>query len=184
MKEHHISSKLKRKLKDWHNSVPPEENLGIEMLEILYSYYLLQGASLEEGSDNALDNLRRVRFVQLLINDIILRLCKFRDDSSMSLSFIQVTKALRKRVVKKERVDGIEAEIRKYNLLTQNLENHRNTYIAHLSKRARTHLKPTVEISDAVTLALQITDRLCGRKNSYKVLDIDLRQVLSSETAR
>jgi len=58
------------------------------------------------------------------------------------------------------------------------MENHRNAYIAHLSKRDRNHLKPTSEMFDAINLALQITNQFCGEKNSYHVLNVDLRGVI------
>ena len=164
-------------------SIPPEQGLGIEMLEILHSYYLLQTLSDPAESDNALENMKRMKFIQLLADDIILRLCKFRDDNSMSLSFVQVVKALRKRVAKRGRVDGIETQIKEYKRLTHNLENHRNAYIAHLSKRDRNHLRPTLEIVKAILLALDITDKLSGDENSYRLFDIDLRRAVSETPA-
>ena len=156
--------------------ISEEQSLGVEMLDLLYSYYLLKSLSAEPESHDALGNMRRIKMAQLLTNDIILRLCKFRDDDSRSLSFDQVYKALRKREAKKERVDGLEPIIKKYRSLTRNLENHRDAYIAHLSKRDRSHLRPPVELADAIGLALTITDKLGGGKNSYKVLGLDLRQ--------
>jgi hypothetical protein len=148
------------------------------MLETLYSYYLLRAVSSEIESSDALTNMRTIKFVQLLTNDIILRLCKFRDDNSMSLSFDQVNKVLRKRAAKKERLDSIESKIKEYRRLTHNMENHRNAYIAHLSKRDRNHLKTPLEMFEAIKLALQITDQLCGGENSYRVLNVDLRGMM------
>jgi hypothetical protein len=63
------------------------------------------------------------------------------------------------------------------------MENHRNAYIAHLSKRDRNHLKPTFEMFDAIKLALQIEDQLCDEKNSYQVLNVDLRGAIFGDTA-
>ena len=153
------------------------------MLEILYSHYLLKSVFEEPESDDALSNMRRIRIAQLLANDIILRLCKFRNDDSRSLSFVQVLKALRKREATQNRVDGLENMIKDYRRITRNLESHRDAYIAHLSKQDRSHLKPTVEVVTAIGLALEITDRLCGEKNSYRVFDLDLRQGSFGETA-
>jgi hypothetical protein len=164
------------------NSIAGEQSLGVEMLEILYSYYLLKSLSQEPESNDPLSNMRRMKITQLLTNDIILRLCKFRDNDSRSLSFDQVNKALRKREAKRNRVAGLEDMIKEYRSLTLNLENHRNAYIAHLSKRDSDHLKPMVELANAIGLALKITDRLCGVKNSFKVLDLDLRQDQFGET--
>ena len=78
--------------------------------------------SSETESSDALTNIRRMKFAQLLTNDIILSLSKFRDDNSMSFSFDQVNKALRKRAAKKERLDGIENKIKEYKRLTHNME--------------------------------------------------------------
>ena len=158
------------------HTIAEEQSLGIEMLEILYSYYLLKSLSYELESDDALDNMRRMKMVQLLTNDIILRLCKFRDHDSRSLSFEQVYKTLRKREAKKNRVDGLETIISEYRSRTNNLENHRNAYIAHLAKRDRNHLKAPVDLVAIIGRALTIIDQLCGGKNSYKILNLDLRQ--------
>lgn len=164
-------------------TIAGEQSLGLEMLETLYSYYLLRAVPSETESSDALTNMRMMKFAQLLTNEIILRLCKFRDDNSMSISFDQVNKVLRKRAAKKERLDGIENKIKEYKRLTHNMENHRNAYIAHLSKRDRNHLKPPFEMFDAINLALQITDQLCGEKVSYPVLNVDLRGPIFGETS-
>ena len=83
------------------------------MLDLLYSHYLLKSVSVEPESEDALGNMRRIKMAQLLTNDIILRLCKFRDDDSRSLSFDRVYKALRKREAKKEQVEGLEPIIKR-----------------------------------------------------------------------
>jgi hypothetical protein len=74
-------------------SIAGEQSLGLEMLETLYSYYLLRTVSSEPEANDALINMRRMKFVQLLTNDIILRLCKFRDDNSMSASMALKTRS-------------------------------------------------------------------------------------------
>src|SRR6266851_9422648 len=146
--------------------------LCVEMSEILFDFYLLR--SLSPDSNDPLENLKAIRFVQLLINDITLRLCKFRDDDTRSLSFDQVYKVLRKRSASADRVTGLEQEIARYRQLTKNLESHRDAHIAHLSKRGRWHLKPLVEIHDSIRMAVTITDKLSAGPNTYKLLDIDL----------
>ncbi|MCB9106563.1 MAG: hypothetical protein H6633_20305 [Anaerolineales bacterium] len=173
-----LDKKVKRELKDSHKAILPIQYLSVEILDILWSYYLLQTLPYELDSDDRLENLRTLKFIELLIGDIILRLCKFRDNDSRSLSFEQAIKDLRKRSATKGRVEGLEPVIKKYKVTTQNIENHRNSYIAHLSKRDRTHLKPTSEIYEAIQLAVQIVDTLSGEQNSYSIEGIDLRKTV------
>jgi hypothetical protein len=166
-------SKAYRLLRTMHESVPVETRLCSEVLELLWSCYLWKTVSID--SEDALENMKALKFVQLLVNDIILRLCKFRETDARSLSFDQVFKELRKRAASKDRVTGLETELKEYRRRTINLENHRDTYIAHLSKRDHTHLDPPVEILDTIRLAVRISDILAGSRNAYKVLNIDLR---------
>lgn len=171
-----MGKEVKQKLKDSHKAVSPVQRLSLEVLEGLWSYYLLQTLPSELDSDDTLKNLRTLKFIDLLIGDIILRLCKFRDGDSRSLSFEQVVKNLRKRSATKGRVEDLESLIKTYKATTQNIENYRNAYIAHLSKCDRTHLKPTSEIYEAIQLAVRITDELSGKQNSYSIEGIDLRK--------
>src|SRR5205814_9173040 len=103
--------------------------------------------------DTTYENMRELKFVQLLINDLILGLCKLRDDNSNSFCFPQVLKMLRKRAASKDLVVNLEPEIKRYNLITHNLEIHRNTYIAHLAKRGTSHLKPPSGILEGIYLS-------------------------------
>jgi hypothetical protein len=173
-----MGGNVKRMMNNSHKAVPPMKHLLMEVLEILWSCYLWQMLPYELESDDPIKNLRASKFNELLISDIILRLCKFRDDDSRSLSFEQVVKNLRKRSVTKNRVEDIEPLIKEYKTITQNIENHRNTYIAHLAKRDRTHLKPPSEIYEAIRLAVNITDKLSGDQNAYSIEGTDLRKAV------
>jgi hypothetical protein len=164
------------------NNLSMEARLCVEVLEILLSFYFLQRLPDEAESDDLHENMKRLRFAQLLINDVILRLCKLREDNPNSICFPQVLKTLRKRAACKERAELLQPEVKRYNILTQNLETHRNSYIAHLSKRGTSHLKPLTEMFEAVTLAVQITDALSDEQNSYKFLDVDIREAVLRET--
>ncbi len=177
------STKLKRDMKTRHKTVPVEQRLGLEMLAILWSYYLLRKLPLKIQSDDALENLEKLKFTELLISDLILRLCKLREDNTNSISFVQVLKALRKRVATKDRVVSMETEIKRFTTLTRTLMERRNSYIAHLAKQGHSHLKPMNEMSEVIGLALKITDTLCGENNSYKILNIDLRHAFSRGAA-
>jgi hypothetical protein len=169
-------------LKKHTNDLTMEGHLGLEISEILWSFYLLQKLPAEPESDDAYENMKRLRFAQLLINDVILRLCKLREDNPNSICFPQVLKTLKKRVASKERAELLKTEVKRYTTLTQNLERHRNTYIAHLSKKGKGHLKPPTQMLEAVTLAVRITDVLSGGKNSYRFLDVDIRKTVLRET--
>ena len=133
------------------------------------------------NSDNALESFRTLKFSQLLCDDIILRLCKFSDGDSRSLSFEQAAKELRKRPATRDRVEDIEPLIKEYKTTTQSIRNHRNTRIAHLAKSDRTHLKPPTEIREAIQLALQIIDQLSGDQNEYRIEGIELRDAMLSD---
>ncbi len=174
-----MGENVRRMIEDSHKAIPPVKHLIMEVLEILWSYYLWQTLSSKVDSDDPIENLRALKFNELLLADIILRLCKFKDGDSRSLSFEQVVKNLKKHSATKERVEGIEPLIKKYKTTTLNIENHRNTYIAHHAKRDRTHLKPPSEIYYAIQLAVQITDKLSGDQNAYNIMGTDLRKAIS-----
>lgn len=175
------SNKLKRKLAADHISVSWESHLCCEILEILLAYYFLKQQS--PNYDDSLSNLGVLKFMQLLHNDIILRLCKFRDKDSRSISFEQVKKKLEKKTENKNRYPHLDKMIKKYRELTINLENHRNSYIAHLSKSDKVHLKPTTEILTAIKMAVKIADDLVGAKNNFRVENIDLRVEILGDSA-
>ena len=180
-----MDKKAKQVIEKSHNAISPVQHLSLEMLEILWSYYLLQALPSTLDSDDPLENLRTLKFIVLLQGDIILRLCKFRDNDSRSLSFEQVVKDLRTRPATKDRVDGLEPLIKKYRAITQNIENHRDTYIAHCSKRDRTHLKPQIEIYEVIRLAVQITDLLSEKGYSVARRTVaKYREQLNIPTAR
>jgi len=173
-----ISKKLKRQLKENSAKISPQANLALEALDLLVSFYFFKGKI--PDSDNIIENFETMKFVQLLHNDIILRLYKFADDDSRSWSFAQVLKKIRKRSDIKISEEEISIKIKKYRELIRNIENHRNVYIAHLSKRDRTFLKPP-DLFPLIKMTIEILDDLSGEKNTYKFSDIDLRQELFGE---
>jgi len=144
------------------------------MLGVLWALYLTRTIRL--GGGVALENLRELKFLDLLNRDIILRLCKLRDDDSRNLSFQQVWKSERKRSTRLAALDGVEVQIRRFGKLTQNLERHRSNYVAHLAKHAPDDLSPAFEITEATLLALTIVDRLLGERCEYTIEGIDLRE--------
>lgn len=156
------------------------EKLGFEILELLWSYYLLRQET--KVSDDPVLNLRSMKIIQLLQNDIILRLCKFRDKDSRSLSFDQLLKQ-EKKSNNNSRLKTLTDQVKKYRDLTKNIENHREAYVAHLSKRGNEHLKPLAELQGAIKLALDLTDCFWGEENQYEIGGVDLRIALNKNNA-
>lgn len=150
-----------------------EALLTVELSEILWDFYLLKQPIAE--SDSIVENMTQLRFKDLLIASLILRLCKLRDTDTRSLSFDQTIKSLRKRAASASRVVGLEPQVKQYRKLTENLEKHRDIRIAHLAKTGRGRLKPIVEIGDAVRLAVKIVDIISGFPVGYSAFGIDLR---------
>lgn len=151
-----------------------------ELLELLCTCYFRRMHPLPDY-DDPVKNMECLKIHDLFMNDIILRLCKFRDTDSRSISFEQVLKQHRKRL-DTNTYEEIKQLILKYRALTKNIEAHRDTRIAHLAKRDTTHLKPPFEMEEAVRMAIDIGDRFAGNREEYKLLDIDLcRAVLSDK---
>lgn len=119
--------------------------------------------------------MKTMKLIRLLADDIILRLNKLRDKRRDCLGFSQVARALER---------DINAKLAQFETITENLNAHRNTYIAHQSKGSREHLSPPVEMLEAIRLAVEIGDDLSGDRNQYKMLETDLRaEVLGGQTA-
>ena len=155
--------------------------LGLELLDILWEYLLLQDHL--PPVDDPFENLKRVTMAQLLTGDIVLRLCKFRDADTRSLGFEQVVKELRKRPALHDRVAGIEPLLKEYRHLTTNLQRHRDTYVAHVSKDDRRALKPLLEIRKSIQLAVTVVDQLVGEPCKYDVQGKDLRREVTDGAA-
>ncbi len=114
----------------------------------------------------------------VLLQDVILRLCKFDDDDPRSWSFDQVAKKLRKRKDTEKRVEGVEDLLKVYRKEIAHLtEQHRNNYIAHLTKTPPGKDKQPKPISAAVSRALQIIDKFSGKRVEFIEQDgkMDLR---------
>lgn len=90
-----ISPRLKHRLKKAHRDIPIQQRLCLEVLELLSSCFVKDRPPMPEF-DDSLKNLESVKIHLLAQNDIILRLCKFRDTDPRSVSFDQVLKARRR----------------------------------------------------------------------------------------
>jgi HEPN superfamily AbiU2-like protein len=154
--------------------IPREKQLGLEVLDLLWSYSLLQSWSMADT--DCLVQMKSVTLIRLLSDDIILRLCKLRDDDTRSISLSQVVKHLRKRADSADRAAAVERRLAEYRRLTENLERHRDTYIAHRSKRDKEYLRPPVEMLDAIRLAVALVDELSGMPERYEICGVDLRR--------
>lgn len=144
----------------------------MEILEILSSLYFLKRELPE--SEQALENFRTLRFIRLLHDDIVLRLSKLAEDDARSWSFSQAFKTLRKRSSHSFVDANVDRQIGEFRGLIRPIRDHRDSYIAHHSKRDRTYLKP-LELLPAIRLAVEITNALAGEPVSYRLGEIDLR---------
>lgn len=173
-----IGKNVKKQIKDAHASVTPEQEISFEIMEILESFYFFKREFPE--SEEWLENLRTLRFISLLHNDIIMRLCKLVDDDSRSWSFDQTRRKLRKRSNHLFDDSELESRIKDFRSLVRPLREHRDAYIAHHAKRARTHLRP-LDLLPVIRLAVEISDKLSAEKNGYRISDIDLRADVLNE---
>lgn len=152
------------------------QRLGTEMLELLWSYHLF----IEESNfftiegPTYLDALKRMTYISLLTQDIVLRLCKLDDKPKESWSFERVAKNLGK-------WEATKAKVKKYQEEISNLkEHHRNAFMAHLPRVRPENFKPAFNIADAIQQALAIYDQLSGERSTFMINDggdssVDLR---------
>jgi hypothetical protein len=152
------------------------KRIGIEILELLWSYYLLKHE--QPVTDDAISNMRSMKIIQLLTNDIILRLCKFRDKDSRSSSFNQLLKQ-EKKSNDQSQIATLSGKVKQFREITKNIERHRNSYVAHLSKMGNEHLSPLAELKEAINLAVELADLFSKEKNQYTIEGIDLRRMLN-----
>ena len=168
-----IGKNVRRYIKENHAQVSPDQEISLEILEILQSFYFLKRE--RPDSDDVLENLRTLRCIRLLHDDVVLRLSKLAEDDPRSWSFIQAFKKLRKRSAHTFVDATIDRQIKKFRDLIRPIRDHRDSYIAHHSKRDRTHLKPP-QLLTAIRLAVEFTDALAELEVSYWLDDIDLRK--------
>jgi hypothetical protein len=159
-------------------TLEPVHRLGVEALEILVSAHYFAEVARTPPSDDADVNLRNIKFVQLLLNDIVLRLVKYRDDDNRNWSFREVAKYLSKRKAYAARATEASAAIAKFVQRTKRLEDFRNRAIAHLTKQGPVGVSLPPDVTDAIRLALDIVDTLSGERNQYTLGAISLREVV------
>lgn len=167
-----IGRNARRLIKAAHDRVRPDQELASEIREVLCSFYFLKRELPE--SKVVLENLRTLHFIRLLHDDIVLRLSKLAEDDARSWSFRQAFKKLSKRSAHSFSDADVDRQIRQFHNLVRPIRDHRDSYIAHRSKRDRAHLK-LPELLPAIRLAVEITDALAGEPVSYRLEEIDLR---------
>ena len=161
--------------------VQPINRLGVELLDILLSCYLLRFPP--EPSTDSLAQLRELKVISLLSNDVILRLGKFRDDDNRSWSFTQAAKALRKKSSTSRLAAAAEPIIEEFLQCTKRLEDYRNLSVAHIAKRGAGHLQPLTDLYRIVGIAVRVVDELSGGKQLYTAFEINLREQVLGEAA-
>lgn len=154
----------------------PIYRLGVEILEILLALHFLKT---QKYSDSTLENHRETKITALLVNDIVIRLGKFRDDDNRTWNFREVAKYLGKRVESASRSAVAKPFIDTFIQRTKHLAEIRNLAVAHLPKRGSNHLKPLTELRELIGLAVEIVDVLAGEECSYIIETIDLRAAIA-----
>ncbi len=158
------------------------DRLGIELLEIMLSVYLLRNPA--AVGEDYLSQMRSTKVVALLVNDIIVRLGKFREDDNRNWGFREVAKLLGKRTSTASHAVAAAPAIDEFMQGSKRLEDYRNLAVAHLPKRGAAHLHPLTELYRLVALAVRIVDTLAGEKNAYRFGEVDLRkEVMGDEDA-
>ncbi len=162
----------------------PAVRLAAEMLELLVAaHYLSELGTMPLGEDVSA-NLRNVKLCQLLINDVVMRLCKFRDDDNRNWGFREVEKYMLKRSQLIDRATQAREPIKRFLASTRNLEAYRSQAIAHLAKQGASGIKFSTDLRNAVGLAVAVVDALSGKTLQYSLLTVDLRHtILSSSDA-
>jgi hypothetical protein len=176
--DYKIGKGTKRLIQEANAHVKPESHLALEVLELLTSLYFLRQPFRE--SNDLIENLRILHLMRLLQDDIALRLCKFTDDDTRSWSFEQAHKKIRKRHGNEDTTKQYLALRDQYRDAMRPIEEHRNSYIAHRSKRDRSHLK-LLDFREATRLAVEIVDVFAGQRCSYLLNNIDLRREILAD---
>ncbi len=143
-----------------------------EILELLISYYFLKEIKVE--SDVPIENLKSLKLISLLTDDIILGLCKLGDADNRTASFFSQFNS----IVHPTRNDELGVRITHYVQRTKGLRRHQNWRIAHLSSEDRGKPTPLIELFDLVREAVEIWDVMSGDVKEYRLLEIDLREAV------
>lgn len=167
-----MGSRVKSQIKDVHARVTPDEHIGLVLLGMLKSYHYLLCE--RPDSDNAHGNMKLIHFIELLHDDIALRLCNLAEDKSRSWGFAQAFKKLRKRSNIDLDEDRISRKIKEYRELIRPIRERRDNRIAHYSKRDPSYWRPA-DIRTAIQMAVEIGDLLARETVEYHLLGLDLR---------
>jgi hypothetical protein len=150
--------------------------LGLEVLDILWSCYVLKHHSLEPQDE--LDAMRRLKILQVLTNDVLLRLAKLGEANRGSWNFAQVAKR-----TKRGDTPRVAQQIKHYRDLIQSIAQLRNSRIAHRAQEFQAGSPPPLEMWSAVGVAVSLLDELSGERVAYHIGGIDLRNAVLGEAA-
>jgi hypothetical protein len=156
--------------------------LGLEMLEILYGMAVLVATAPDTKS--AGENMRRLKIIQVLYDDIVIRLCKFTDTDRKSNGGIPLISRLRKSGhVDNARLKAATEALDRLRAVMPKLESYRHTRLAHLTQGAKP-TAPHPPLLDAIREAVAFLDALQGGPVKYRVgADDDLRAIVFGEKA-
>jgi hypothetical protein len=154
-------------------STDEERDLAIQVLEILWTAYLMRHHTM--GAEDPIEAMRRLKVAELLFNDLVLGLCKLRDPDTRSASLHRALRVVRQRGLEPERAVAIKKRIAEYGRSVRNLVDLRNKLIAHRQVGTWWKLEMGTDIGQAIRLAVEITDDMLGEAVSYTVIGLDLR---------
>ena len=161
--------------------IAPKDKLGLEILEILYSKLLLK--ELMPDSESPPDNLRTMKLVHTLHDDIVLRLCKLTDRSRGSLGARTIFRKQLRFSKNPQHAQQFKRALDQLESFTVRLEPYRNARIAHIGERSIHSTEPLPPLQGAIEAAVALVDVLAETRNEYRILDLDLRIVVLGEAA-
>lgn len=155
--------------------ISPESGLGLEILEILYSKNILDSLSTEY--EDIYENLKISKFIQLLFDDIILRLCKISDIRNGTRSAPMIIKKFKKIHTNQPiKLQKMQKAMNKLNEYTSKLKLRRDNRIAHIGDRSKQEVwGPIPDLNEAICAAVNLVDILNGERLQYKIADKDIR---------
>lgn len=156
------------------------DDLSVEVLELLHAKCVFD--SLRPESDDARENMRTMKLIQVVYDDMVLRLWKFLDDSPTSNGGRPLIDRLRKhKLVDENQLVAAEETLARLHVAMPNLEEYRHTRVAHVAAKRSAKVKPHPPLLSAIREAVVFVDQLKGSRNDYSVLTDDLRAIVLGE---
>jgi len=126
--------------------------------------------------------MKAIHLIQVLYDDIVLRLWKFIDSDPRTNGGRPLIERLRQStVVDESRLVAAEAALGRLRSSMPNLEEYRHTRVAHMAAKRPDKIKPHPPLLPAIREAVAYLDTLSGEHNDYRVGPDDLRVLVLGE---